>query len=58
MTSRDTYMAGPASGAEVRKDGDNWTLILVRELRHPPDKVWKALLPFWEKFTCHTNKGD
>jgi uncharacterized protein YndB with AHSA1/START domain len=30
-------------GAEVRKDGENWTLILVRELRHPPNKVWQAL---------------
>jgi uncharacterized protein YndB with AHSA1/START domain len=43
MNFRDTYMPGPAAGAEVRKDGDNWTLILVRELRHPPEKVWKAL---------------
>ncbi len=34
---------GPASGAEVRKDGENWTLILVRELRHSPKKVWAAL---------------
>jgi uncharacterized protein YndB with AHSA1/START domain len=27
----------------VRKDGDRWTLVLVRELRHPPEKVWQAL---------------
>jgi hypothetical protein len=27
----------------VRKDGDKWTLILVRELRHPPEMVWEAL---------------
>lgn len=40
--SRDAYTPGPAS-AEVRKDGENWTLVLVRELRHPPPKVWKAL---------------
>ena len=25
------------------KDGDKWTLILVRELRHSPEKVWQAL---------------
>src|SRR5437899_12557897 len=43
MSSRDAYLPGPAAGAEVRKDGEKWTLILVRELRHPPDKVWKAL---------------
>jgi uncharacterized protein YndB with AHSA1/START domain len=43
MNNRDEYMPGPAVGAEVRKDGEKWTLILVRELRHPPEKVWKAL---------------
>src|SRR6201747_3036557 len=43
MSNRDQYMPGPAAGAEVRKDGKKWTLILVRELRHPPEKVWKAL---------------
>jgi uncharacterized protein YndB with AHSA1/START domain len=43
MSSRDSYKPGPAAGAEVRKDGDKWTLILVRELRHPPAKVWQAL---------------
>ena len=43
MSSRDAYRPGPAAGAEVRKDGDKWTLILVRELRHPPEKVWQAL---------------
>src|SRR6478736_575926 len=43
MTDRAQYAPGPASGAEVRKDGENWTLILVRELRHSPGKVWQAL---------------
>src|SRR5262249_277460 len=43
MTDRDQYTPGLASGAQVRKDGENWTLILVRELRHPPEKVWQAL---------------
>jgi len=38
MTHRDQYTAGPASGAEVRKDGERWTLILVRELRHAPER--------------------
>jgi hypothetical protein len=37
------YAPGPASGAQVRKDGQRWTLILVRELRHPPARVWQAL---------------
>ena len=43
MTEHDQYIPGPASGAQVRKDGEKWTLILVRELRHPPEKVWRAL---------------
>jgi len=43
MTNRETYAPGPAAGADVRKDGDTWTLILVRELRHPPARVWEAL---------------
>jgi uncharacterized protein YndB with AHSA1/START domain len=43
MSQRDAYMPGPAAGAEVRKDGEKWTLVVVRELRHAPEKVWKAL---------------
>ena len=43
MTDREPYAPGPASGAQVRKDGDKWTLIVVRELRYSPDKVWQAL---------------
>ena len=33
MSKRDNYQPGPAAGAEVQKEGDNWTLVLVRELR-------------------------
>jgi len=43
MTDREQYTPGPASGAQVRKDGENWTLVLVRELPHAPEKVWQAL---------------
>src|SRR5580700_9069609 len=43
MADRAQYVPGPASGADVRKDGEKWTLILVRELRHAPEKVWQAL---------------
>jgi uncharacterized protein YndB with AHSA1/START domain len=43
MTDREPYIPGPASGAQVRKEGEKWTLILVRELRHSPEKVWQAL---------------
>jgi uncharacterized protein YndB with AHSA1/START domain len=43
MIEQDQYIPGPASGAQVRKEGEKWTLILVRELRHSPEKVWQAL---------------
>lgn len=43
MTVREQYAPGPATGARVEKDGDKWTLVLVRELRHSPAKVWQAL---------------
>ena len=43
MSNREQYAPGPAAGADVKKDGDAWTLVLVRELRHPPALVWRAL---------------
>ena len=43
MIDREQYTPSPASPARVLKDGDKWTLILVREFRHSPDKVWQAL---------------
>jgi hypothetical protein len=43
MTEGEQYMPGPARAAQVQKDGEKWTLILVRELRHSPEKVWQAL---------------
>lgn len=43
MTDREPYTPGPAAGARVHKDGEKWTLILVRELRHAPETVWQAL---------------
>ncbi len=62
MSSRDEYMPGPAAGAEIRRDGEKWTLILVRELRHPPEKVWKALtdpasLREWAPFDADRSLG-
>jgi uncharacterized protein YndB with AHSA1/START domain len=56
------YTPGPASGAQVRKDGDKWTLILVRELRHPREKVWLALtdpahLREWAPFVTDGSLG-
>jgi len=60
MTSRDQYAPGAAAGAEVRKDGERWTLVLVRELAHAPAKVWEALtdpeqLRQWAPFDADRN---
>ncbi len=60
MTDRRKYTPGPATGAEVRKDGDKWTLVLVRDLRHPPERVWQALtdpvqLREWAPFDADGN---
>jgi uncharacterized protein YndB with AHSA1/START domain len=62
VTTREQYAPGPASGAEVRKDGEKWTLILVRELRHSPEKVWQALtdpahLREWAPFDADGSLG-
>jgi uncharacterized protein YndB with AHSA1/START domain len=43
MSARDDYKPGAAAGAAVRREGEVWTLVLVRELRHAPEKVWQAL---------------
>ncbi|MFL5468934.1 MAG: polyketide cyclase, partial [Gemmatimonadaceae bacterium] len=44
MNTHETYVPGHAAGAKVqKKEGDTWTLVLVRDLRHPPAKVWEAL---------------
>jgi uncharacterized protein YndB with AHSA1/START domain len=43
MSNREQYTPGAASGAQVRKDGEKWTLVLTRELAHPPAKVWEAI---------------
>jgi uncharacterized protein YndB with AHSA1/START domain len=62
MTDREQYTPGPASGAQVRKGGEKWTLILVRELRHSPEKVWQALtepahLREWAPFEVEGSLG-
>ena len=62
MTDREQYKPGPASGAQVREDGEKPTLILVRELHHSPEKVWQALtdpaqLREWAPFDADKNLG-
>ncbi len=62
MNTRAQYQPGAASGARIEKDGDTWTLVLVRDLRHSPVKVWQALtdpeqLREWAPFDSDRNLG-
>ena len=62
MTNREQYTPGPAGGVQVRKDGEKRTLVLVRELRQPPEKVWQALtdpahLREWAPFDADGSLG-
>jgi uncharacterized protein YndB with AHSA1/START domain len=43
MIGGDEYEPGSADVAHVEKEGNKWTLVLIRELRHSPEKVWLAL---------------
>lgn len=62
MNGREGYAPGAAAGADVQKNGDTWTLVLVRQLHHPPTKVWQALtdpaqLREWAPFDADQNLG-
>jgi uncharacterized protein YndB with AHSA1/START domain len=63
MSKGEPYTPGAASGADVIQDGDTWTLVLVRDLRHAPVKVWQALtdpeqLHEWAPFDADRNLGQ
>ncbi|MFZ0731543.1 MAG: SRPBCC family protein [Candidatus Sulfotelmatobacter sp.] len=62
-TDREHYTPGPANLAQVQDDGTKRTLVLVRELRHPPEKVWQALtdpehLREWAPFDADGSLGS
>ena len=62
MMNLAQYTPGPAFGAQAQKNGEMWTLILVRELRHSPEKVWRALtdpahLREWAPFEADGSLG-
>ena len=62
MSTQQKYEPGHASGAEVKKNGEQWTLVLTRDLAHPPAKVWAALtdpaqLREWAPFDADRNLG-
>jgi uncharacterized protein YndB with AHSA1/START domain len=63
MSNREQYTPGGAAGAQVQKDGEKWTLVLTRELAHPPAKVWQAItepehLRQWAPFDADHSLGS
>ena len=61
-TSSQPYVPGPAAGAEVRRNGEQWTLVIARDLAHPPSSVWRALtdpeqLRAWAPYDADRNLG-
>ena len=56
------YTPGAPSAEVRRNQGEQWTLVLVRDLRHPPEKVWSALtdpeqLREWAPFDADRDLG-
>lgn len=59
---KKSYAPGAASGARVEKQGESWTLVLVRDLSHAPRDVWQALtdpaaLREWAPFDADRSLG-
>lgn len=63
MNPQESYAPGPAMGATVEKNGDKWTLILIRQLRHAPASVWQAItepthLTQWAPYEADRSLAD
>jgi uncharacterized protein YndB with AHSA1/START domain len=55
--NRADFEPGPFAAVDCRASDDRWTLVFVRDLRHPPEKVWAALtepaqLREWAPYTA------
>jgi uncharacterized protein YndB with AHSA1/START domain len=62
--NRTSYRPGPLSEVACHATDDGrWTLVFVRDLRHPPEKVWAALteprqLREWSPYTADRDLGS
>jgi uncharacterized protein YndB with AHSA1/START domain len=59
---RETFRPGPLADVRYETDGDRWTLVFVRDLRHPPASVWAALtdparVGDWAPYTADRDLG-
>jgi uncharacterized protein YndB with AHSA1/START domain len=60
--SRPAFEPSPPAAVEYRAEGDRWTLVFVRVLRHGPEKVWDALtdpeqVAQWAPYTADRDLG-
>src|SRR5689334_14217364 len=63
MTGGAMFDPGPPAEVGYGQAGDRWTLRFVRDLRHPPEKVWRTLtvpdlLAQWAPFTADRDLGS
>ena len=61
--SRPTFEPSPPDAVEYHAEGDRWTLVFVRVLRHGPEKVWDALtdpdqVAQWAPYTADRDLGN
>lgn len=57
-----TFDPGPPAPVDARPEGDGWTLVFVRDLHHPLERVWEALtdparLDRWAPWTADRDVG-
>jgi uncharacterized protein YndB with AHSA1/START domain len=57
------FEPGPLAPVECETAGDHPTLVFVKDLRHPPERVWAALtdpaeLSAWAPYTSDRNLGQ
>jgi len=60
---RNSYVPSAIGDVEVASDGDRWALVFVKDLRHPPERVWSALtdpaeLDQWAPFRANRGLGS
>ncbi|MGH3344260.1 MAG: SRPBCC family protein [Carbonactinosporaceae bacterium] len=60
--NQSAFDPGPLAEVECRASGDRWTLVFLRDLPHPPERVWAALtdpeqLREWSPFTADRDLG-
>ncbi|MFB4274469.1 MULTISPECIES: SRPBCC family protein [unclassified Nonomuraea] len=61
--NRNTFRPGPLAEVDCQAGDGRWTLVFVRDLRHPPEKVWSALtdpdqLGAWAPYLAARDLGE